>query len=80
MPRLLKEHRPRLVLLDLVLPEFDGMELMRHIFETAGVPVLVLSAYGQGEVIAQAFDAGPSCAGEPHPHEPSRPNPVFWGN
>ena len=58
VPRLLKEHRPRLVLLDLMLPEVDGMELMRHIFEAAGVPVLVLSAYGQDEVIAQAFDAG----------------------
>ena len=58
VPRLLKEHRPRLVLLDLVLPEVDGMELMREIFETAAVPGLVLSAYGQGEVIALAFDAG----------------------
>ena len=58
VPRLLKEHLPRLVLLDLMLPEVDGMELMRHIFETAGVPVLFLSAYGQEEVIAQAFDAG----------------------
>ena len=58
VPRLLKEHRPRLVLLDLMLPEVDGLELMRHIFEAAGVPVLVLSAYGQDEVIARAFDAG----------------------
>ena len=58
VPRLLKDHGPRLVLLDLVLPAVDGMELVRHIFETAGVPVLVLSAYGQGEVIALAFDAG----------------------
>ena len=58
VPRLLKEHRPQLVLLDLVLPEVDGIELMGEIFEIASVPVLFLSAYGQEEVIARAFDAG----------------------
>ena len=58
VPGLLKEHRPHLVLLDLMLPEVDGIELMRDIFETAGVPVLFLSAYGQEDVIARAFDAG----------------------
>ena len=58
VPGLLKEHRPHLVLLDLVLPEVDGIELMRDIFEIAGVPVLFLSAYGQEDVIARAFDAG----------------------
>ena len=58
VPRLLKEHRPNLVLLDLVLPEVDGIDLMQDIFEISGVPVLFLSAYGQDEVIARAFDAG----------------------
>ncbi len=58
VPRLLKEHRPHLVLLDLVLPKVDGIELMGEIFEIASVPVLFLSAYGQEEVIARAFDAG----------------------
>ena len=58
VPALLKEHRPHLVLLDLVLPEVDGIELMRDIFEMAAVPVLFLSAYGQDEVIARALDAG----------------------
>ena len=58
VPGLLKEHRPNLVLLDLVLPEVDGIDLMQDIFEISGVPVLFLSAYGQDEVIARAFDAG----------------------
>ena len=58
VPGLLKEHRPHLVLLDLVLPEVDGIDLMQDIFELSGVPVLFLSAYGQDEVIARAFDAG----------------------
>ena len=53
--RLMKEEAPRLVLLDLVLPGSDGIELMREI---ADVPVIFLSAYGQDEVVARAFDLG----------------------
>ena len=51
VPGLLKQHRPHLVLLDLVLPEVDGIELMRDIFEIAEVPVLFLSSYGRDEMI-----------------------------
>ena len=56
--RLMKEEAPRLVLLDLVLPGSDGIELMREIREIADVPVIFLSAYGQDEVVARAFDLG----------------------
>ena len=56
--RLMKEEAPHLVLLDLVLPGSDGIELMKHIRETADVPVIFLSAYGQDEVVARAFDLG----------------------
>ena len=58
--RLLEEHRPHLVLLDLVLPGVDGIELMQELFEKTRVPVIFLSAYGQEEVIARAFDEGAS--------------------
>ena len=58
VPRLMAEEPPRLVLLDLVLPGSDGIELMERVREIADVPVIFLSAYGQDEVIAQAFDEG----------------------
>ena len=58
VPRLMAEEPPRLVLLDLVLPGIDGIELMQQIRETADVPVIFLSAYGQDEVVARAFDLG----------------------
>ena len=58
VPRLMVEEKPQLVLLDLMLPGSDGMELMQDILETADVPVIFLSAYGQEEVVARAFDMG----------------------
>ena len=56
--RLMAEEAPRLVLLDLMLPGSDGMELMKEIREVSDVPVIFLSAYGQDEVVARAFDMG----------------------
>ena len=56
--RLLAEERPRLVLLDLVLPGTDGIDLMKLIMETRDVPVIFLSAYGQDNLVARAFDMG----------------------
>ena len=52
------EHKPHLALLDLVLPDTDGMELMHQIHRIAQVPVVFLSEYGQGDTVAHAFDMG----------------------
>ena len=54
----LMEERPQLALLDLMLPGTDGIELMKSIRETADVPIIFLSAYGQEDLIARAFDMG----------------------
>ena len=56
--RLVDTERPNLVLLDLLLPGSDGIELMQSILGIAQLPVLFLSAYGRDEVIARAFEAG----------------------
>ena len=56
--RIVESDRPRLVLLDLMLPGSDGIELMKSILEMAEVPVIFLSAYGRDEIIARAFEAG----------------------
>ena len=56
--RLIQEKKPRLVLLDLVLPGTDGIELMREVPELAGLPVVFISAYGRDEMIAKALEMG----------------------
>ena len=55
---LVESEKPALVLLDLVLPGADGIELMKEILDAADVPVIFLSAYGRDELIATAFGMG----------------------
>ena len=56
--RLMQEERPRLALLDLMLPGADGIELMQAVRGVADVPVIFLSAYGREDLVALAFDRG----------------------
>ena len=56
--RLIEKEKPHLVLLDLMLPGADGIELMESIPELAKVPVIFLSAYGRDQIIARALQAG----------------------
>ena len=56
--RLTGANHPHLALLDLMLPGTDGIQLMREIQAVASVPVIFLSAYGQEDVVARAFDQG----------------------
>ncbi|MEZ4361914.1 MAG: response regulator [Kofleriaceae bacterium] len=56
--RLLTSHNPELVLLDLGLPDGDGIELTKQLREWSRVPVIVLSARGREDDKVFALDAG----------------------
>ena len=56
--RLMERERPHLALLDLVLPDTDGIDLMQDILKIAEVPVIFLSAYRREETMARAFEMG----------------------
>ena len=56
--RLIRAEKPRLVLLDLMLPGTDGVELMQTVPELADLPVIFISGYGRDETIARALEAG----------------------
>lgn len=50
---LLRQHRIDLVVLDIMLPGEDGLSLCRHLAETSGTPVILLTAMaGQDERVA----------------------------
>ena len=58
LPDLLRTKKPGLVLLDLMLPGTDGIELMRRVPELADLPVIFISGYGRDETIARALESG----------------------
>ena len=55
---LVRTKKPHLVLLDLMLPGTDGIELMERLPELSDLPVIFLSAYGRDETIARALESG----------------------
>ena len=51
-------RQPDLIILDLGLPDVDGLEVIRRLREWTQVPILVLSARGQEAEKVAALDAG----------------------
>lgn len=58
---LMKEKKPKIILLDLILPGMDGFEMLgqlKKIPDLQDVPVIVLSNLGQKEDVDRALSAG----------------------
>jgi two-component system KDP operon response regulator KdpE len=49
---------PELIILDLGLPDIDGVEVTRRLREWTRLPIIVLSAMGDDEAKVRALDAG----------------------
>jgi two-component system KDP operon response regulator KdpE len=54
----LRHHRPDLVLLDLGLPDVDGLKLIGDIRSVAPVPIVILSSRGDEAAKVAALDSG----------------------
>ena len=52
------QHRPSLVILDILMPELDGWEVLRRIRDLADTPVIMLTALSGEADVVRALDAG----------------------
>ena len=55
---MIPSHCPDLILLDLGLPDMDGIEILKKIREWSSTPVIVVSARGEESDKVQALDLG----------------------
>jgi response regulator NasT len=55
---LAQSERPELAILDVKMPRLDGIEAARRILAERPIPIVMLTAYGQEELVARAVEAG----------------------
>ncbi len=55
---LAREHEPDLAIMDVKMPRLDGIEAARRILSERPIPIVMLTAYGQRELVARAVEAG----------------------
>jgi two-component system, response regulator PdtaR len=55
---LARTEQPDVALLDVKMPRLDGIEAARQILDERPIPIVMLTAYGQQELVARAVEAG----------------------
>ena len=51
-------EQPDLAVLDVKMPRLDGIEAARRILDERPIPIVMLTAYGQDELVSRAIEAG----------------------
>ena len=54
---LARSERPDLAIMDVKMPRLDGIEAARRILEENPIPIVMLTAYGQEELVSRAVEA-----------------------
>jgi two-component system, response regulator PdtaR len=52
------EHRPDLAVMDVKMPELDGIEAARRMLEQRQIPIVMLTAFSEAALVGRAVDAG----------------------
>src|SRR5881409_3529440 len=56
--RLAREAQPDIALLDVKMPRLDGIEAARRILDERPIPIVMVTAYGEEELVSRAVEAG----------------------
>jgi response regulator NasT len=51
-------EKPDLAILDVKMPRLDGIDAARRILADRPIPIVILTAYGQDELVSRAVEAG----------------------
>ncbi len=52
------EHRPDLAVMDVKMPELDGIEAARQMLQQRQIPIVMLTAFSEAALVGRAVDAG----------------------
>ena len=52
------EHQPDLAVMDVKMPELDGIEAARQMLEQRQIPIVMLTAFSEAALVGRAVDAG----------------------
>src|SRR5499426_241169 len=55
---LAEAERPDLAILDVKMPRLDGIEAARRILDSRPIPIVMVTAYGEQELVSRAVEAG----------------------
>src|SRR5205814_2259923 len=55
---LARTHDPDVAIMDVKMPHLDGIEAARRILDEKPIPIVMLTAYGQDELVSRAVEAG----------------------
>jgi response regulator NasT len=55
---LARSERPDVAIMDVKMPKLDGIEAARRILDERPIPIVMLTAYGQEELVSRAVEAG----------------------
>ncbi len=55
---LARREQPDLALLDVKMPKLDGIDAARRILDDRPIPIVMVTAYGEQELVAKAVEAG----------------------
>jgi two-component system, response regulator PdtaR len=55
---LARSEQPDLAIMDVKMPKLDGIDAARKILEERPIPIVMLTAYGQAEIVSRAVEAG----------------------